>query len=495
MPTSTTRQQTHRRALPQPAAMESRQQSASPGHGASRGAEAARVAAPGGPTSSRGARFGPSAGFPSPGSRPAAGGNAGTKHPRVSDPRVFVMDKKKNPLMPCSPRRARLLLRSGRARVHRRVPFTIRLVDRLLAESTVEGVQVKIDPGSRATGIAVARTGASGTVHGLVAVEVQHRGAQIHRRMITRSGYRRARRNRNSRHRPARFDNRCRPEGWLAPSLQHRVETTMSWVTRLRALAPVTGLMMETVSIGSRWPAELEVVGSPRRCAYCDAVGVPLQRDHVHPRARGGGDRASNRVWACTPCNRVKGTRSVENFVADPVRRARILAAATTPRHHATAATATSAALLRELAATGLPLETAPGSRTRANRVRLGVPKSHTLDALLAGEVESVAGWLAQVMVARSMGRGSYSRTRSDRHGFPRLHLTRTKRHFGFQTGDQVRVTRRGGGTATGRVAISADGFFKIATTAGVIRASHRRCTLLSKDDGWTYRVAFEQKS
>lgn len=354
----------------------------------------------------------------------------------------------------------------------------------------MEGVQVKIDPGSRATGIAVARTDAAGAMHGLVALEVQHRGAQIHRRMITRAGYRRARRTRNLRHRPARFDNRRRPAGWLAPSLRHRVETTMTWVTRLRALAPVTGLTVEAVRIGALGSAELEVVGSPReatrRCAYCDAVGVPLQWDHVRARARGGGDRAGNRVWACTPCNRAKGTSSVEDFVADPVRRARILAAATAPRHHATAATTTSAALLRELAATGLPLATAPGSQTRTNRVRLGVPKSHTLDALLAGDVPAV-DWPGRVLVARSMGRGSYSRTRSDRFGFPRLRLTIIRRHFGYATGDQVRVTRRGGGTVTGRVAIAANGHFKVTTPEGVIGASHRRCRLLSKADGWTY--------
>ena len=361
----------------------------------------------------------------------------------------------------------------------------------------MEGVQVKIDPGSRATGIAVARTDAAGAMHGLVALEVQHRGAQIHRRMITRAGYRRARRTRNLRHRPARFDNRRRPAGWLAPSLRHRVETTMTWVTRLRALAPVTGLTVEAVRIGALGSAELEVVGSPReatrRCAYCDAVGVPLQWDHVRARARGGGDRAGNRVWACTPCNRAKGTSSVEDFVADPVRRARILAAATAPRHHATAATTTSAALLRELAATGLPLATAPGSQTRTNRVRLGVPKSHTLDALLAGEVESVAGWPVRIWVARAMGRGSYSRSRSDRFGFPRLRLTKVRRNYGFATGDMVAVIKPGRCAETGRVAISADGFFKITTTAGsVIGASHRRCRLLSKGDGWTYTVKSE---
>ena len=67
---------------------------------------------------------------------------------------VFVLDKKKRPLMPCRPARARRLLRAGRARVAGLHPFTIRLVDRTRGESEVQPVLVKIDPGSKETGIA-----------------------------------------------------------------------------------------------------------------------------------------------------------------------------------------------------------------------------------------------------------------------------------------------------------------------------------------------------
>ena len=68
---------------------------------------------------------------------------------------VFVLDKRKNPLMPCSEKRARLLLARGRAVVVRAYPFTIRLKDRLGGD--VQPVRVKIDPGSKTTGIAVVR--------------------------------------------------------------------------------------------------------------------------------------------------------------------------------------------------------------------------------------------------------------------------------------------------------------------------------------------------
>jgi len=420
--------------------------------------------------------------------------------------------------MPTSPRRAKQLLRSGRARVHRFTPFTIRLVDRLAAESTVEGVQLKIDPGSRATGMAVARTEADGTVHGLVAIEVQHRGRLISRRLTARAGLRRARRSRNLRYRAPRFNNRARPAGWLAPSLRHRVETTQTWVRRLRRIAPVTSVVMELARFDLQQMANPEISGTEyqqgtlfgfevreyllakwhRRCAYCDARGFGpgskrLNIDHIHPRAKGGTDRVSNLILACIRCNRAKGVQDVTEFVTDPARLTRILAATQAPLRDAAAVNSTRAALHRSLVATGLPVRAGSGGETAWNRARLGIPKSHTLDALCVGEVAAVGSWPGQVLAARSMGRGSYSRARSDRYGFPRLHLTRVKRHFGFQTGDRVRVAKSSG-TYVGRVIISASGWFTIATPEGDrIRASHRHCTLLSKADGWTYAQKAEQ--
>ncbi|HEX4715549.1 MAG TPA: RRXRR domain-containing protein, partial [Ktedonobacteraceae bacterium] len=70
---------------------------------------------------------------------------------------VFVLDRHKKPLMPCTPRRARLLLTRRRAVVHRLQPFTIRLKDRRVQESALQPVVLKIDPGSRTTGLVLAR--------------------------------------------------------------------------------------------------------------------------------------------------------------------------------------------------------------------------------------------------------------------------------------------------------------------------------------------------
>ena len=70
---------------------------------------------------------------------------------------VFVLDSKQRPLMPCSQKRARKLLESGRARVHKLYPFAIRLIDRLQASSSVQPMRLSLDPGSKTTGLALAR--------------------------------------------------------------------------------------------------------------------------------------------------------------------------------------------------------------------------------------------------------------------------------------------------------------------------------------------------
>ncbi len=70
---------------------------------------------------------------------------------------VFVLDKRKQPLIPCSEKRARKLLQAGRARVHRRFPFSIRIIDRKVSDCVVQPLTIKLDPGSKTTGIALVR--------------------------------------------------------------------------------------------------------------------------------------------------------------------------------------------------------------------------------------------------------------------------------------------------------------------------------------------------
>src|SRR5260370_7227094 len=125
-----------------------------------------------------------------------------------TDRMVFVLDKHKRPLMPCTPKRARLLLTQGRAVVHRRVPFVIRLKDRRIEECAVQPLVLKLDPGSHTSGVAIARVEVTkqGEVHHAVFLaEIGHRGEQVHTALFPRARARPRRRRAHLRYRPPRF--------------------------------------------------------------------------------------------------------------------------------------------------------------------------------------------------------------------------------------------------------------------------------------------------
>ena len=433
---------------------------------------------------------------------------------------VLVLDKRKKPLMPCSEKRARLLLERGRARIHRMAPFTIRLVDRLQKDSQLQPVRLKLAPGSKTTGVAWVResdlvdtqTGeVSQKAVVLMLLELRHRGQAIRDALTRRRAFRRRRR-RNLRYRAARLNNRPRADGWLAPSLQHRVDTTLAWVHRLMCLTPVTALAQELVRFNLPQMHNPEISGVEyqhgelhgyevreyllekwgRHCAYCGAENVPLDIDHIHPRSKGGSDRVSNLTLACHPCNQQKGNMALERFVAKrPELVRQLLAQAESPLRDAAAVNSTRWALYEKLQATGKAVAVARGGRTKYNRNRLQVPKEHCLDAACVGYVETIEDWQQPVLSITATGRGRYPRTRLTQYGFPRGYLTRRKSAFGFQTGDLLKAvvpTGKKAGNSVGRVAIRASGSFNIQTGNGLVQGiPHRCCTLIQRGDGYGY--------
>lgn len=425
---------------------------------------------------------------------------------------VYVLDKQGHPLMPCSEKRARLLLERGRARVHRQMPFVIRLTDRLQTESQYQPLSIKIDPGSKFTGIAVVRQ-RDKQVFVLSLIELVHRGAMIQKTLLQRAGYRRGRRSRNLRYRAPRFNNRTRKASWLAPSLQHRVDTTMSWVQRLRRWAPVTDLAVERVKFDMQLMQNPEVAGVEyqrgalqgyevreyllekwgRLCMYCNTPNVPLQIEHILARANGGSDRASNLGLACDPCNQRKGKLLIEVFLKkNPELLKHILARAKTTLRDAAAVNSTRNAIFASLSETGLPVEAGTGGQTKFNRCTYGLPKTHALDAVCVGDISGVKNWKIPTLAVKAMGRGNYQRTRVFGSGFPRGYLTRQKRHFGFQTGDMVKANVTRGkkmGIYQGRIAVRATGKFNIQLHDRVVQGiNHKYCAIVQRADGYGYQ-------
>ncbi len=440
---------------------------------------------------------------------------------------VFVIDKRKKPLMPCSEKRARKLLGSGRARVNRLIPFSIRIIDREVVGCELQPVKVKIDPGSRFTGIAVVResknidvaTGEIGiTVHVLSLFDLQHRGRRISEALTGRRQMRRRRRG-CLRYRAPRFLNHGNKASWLAPSLQHRVDTTVAWVSRFQRAVPVTSIAQELVRFDMQLMQNVEISGVAyqqgtlagyevreyllekwdRKCAYCDARDVPLNLDHIHPKTNGGSNRVSNLTLACVPCNQRKGAQDIRVFLAKDTRRLeRVLAQTKRPLKDAAAVNTTRWALFNALKASGVSVTTGSGGLTKFNRTQFEIPKTHALDAVCVGAVSAITGWQKPTLAIKATGRGSYQRTRLDAFGFPRGYMTREKRIKGFQTGDMVKADVPSGkriGVYIGRVAVRATGSFNIQTGKGVVQGiSHKHCKVIQRADGYGFSTVVTRK-
>ena len=136
--------------------------------------------------------------------------------------KVYVLHRDGTPLMPTRPAKARHLLEAGKAVVVRRDPFTIQLTE--LSGKRVQPVVVGVDMGAKKVGVAAV---ADGRV--LYQGQVTLRD-DISRRMNRRRTYRRSRRNRKCRYRAPRFNNRRCPRGWLPPSIQSKVDSTVNVV-------------------------------------------------------------------------------------------------------------------------------------------------------------------------------------------------------------------------------------------------------------------------
>ncbi len=426
--------------------------------------------------------------------------------------RVFVLGPDKQSLMPATPRRARCLLAKQRAAVFRRYPFTIILKDPPQTHET-QPLRVKIDPGSKTTGLAVINE-QTGEV--IFAAELAHRGQAIRDSLHNRRAQRRGRRQRHTRYRPARFLNRTRPNGWLAPSLKSRVDNILTWVKRLQARCPIAAISQELVRFDTQALQNPEIDGVQyqqgtlfgyevreyllekwgRRCAYCGKTDTPLQIEHIVPKARGGSDRVSNLTLACERCNQKKGTQTAVEFGFPDLQKL-----ANKPLKVAASVNSTRWALYERLQLTGLPVETGTGGYTKFNRSTRRIPKTHWLDAACVGaSTPAVLDWNTIVPLGiQATGRHCRQMCTPDQYGFARTQAKETSVVGGFWTGDMVRAvvpeTSKKAGIHVGRILIRASGSCDIRTASMRVQGiSYKYCQPLHRADGYTYQKGTRAK-
>jgi 5-methylcytosine-specific restriction endonuclease McrA len=417
---------------------------------------------------------------------------------------VMVIDQDKRPLDPIHPGYARKLLSSGKAAVYRRFPFVL-ILKRQFPEAHPQPLRLKIDPGSHTTGLAVLND-ATGQV--VWAAELTHRGEQVHAGLQKRAAVRRGRRSRHTRYRQPRFRNRRRPTGWLPPSLCSRVQNVETWTRRLMRWCPLGAISYEAVRFDTQALQNPEIEGVAYqhgtlaglevkeylllkwgyRCVYCQKTGLPLEVEHIVPKMRGGSNRITNLTLACELCNQQKGSQTAQEFGFPQVQ-----AQALQPLVDAAAVNSTRWLLYERLKATGLPIETSTGGRTKWNRKQRGIPKTHWLDAACVGPSTPEQLHWQQVtpLFIRAKGRQCRRVCNVNELGFPRSAPKGPSRVYSFQTGDMVRARVTKGikvGTYVGRVAVKTDGYFKITGRHGMVEGIHARyCMPIHRDDGYGY--------
>ena len=222
-----------------------------------------------------------------------------------------------------------------------------------------------------------------------------------------------------------------------------------------------------------------------RQCAYCRAKDVPLEVEHIHPRANGGTNRVSNLTLACEPCNREKGTQDIKDFLKKkPEVLARIQAQARQPLKDASAVNATRWVLLEQLKGTGLPVECGSGGLTKFNRTMHRMPKTHWSDAACVGKStpETLMTVHVKPLLIRAMGHGRRQMCVTDRYGFPKQHKDRRGTYLGYRTGDIVKaISPRG--TFQGRIAIRYRPSFRL----GKVDIHPKYLRRLHRVDGYEY--------
>ena len=434
-----------------------------------------------------------------------------TRNESLKVMRVFVIDKNLKPLDPCHQGRARELLKKGRAKVFKRYPFTIVLQDRTVEESVIHPHRIKIDPGSKVTGVAIVQEETGRVTN---ALEISHRGQRIKDSLESRKALRRGRRNRKTRYRKPRFLNRTRKSGWLPPTLESRIANIETWVRRIRKICPVTAISQELVRFDLQQMQNPEISGVEyqrgelfgfevkeylltkwgRKCAYCGIENISFEIEHILARSKGGSHRVSNLCLSCHSCNQIKGNKPIEEFLKKkPEVLKRILAQAKTPLKDAAAVNTTRWELYRRLQSTGLPVEVGSGGRTKFNRKTRGIEKTHWTDAACVGESTPSKLLLKSVkpLIAAAKGHGTRQRCRPDKYGFPKAYAPKAKFFQGFQTGDIVKAdvyTGKFAGQYVGRIAIRYRPSFVLQLPAQKFDVRPKYLKTIHKADGYDYK-------
>ena len=312
--------------------------------------------------------------------------------------KVFVLNMRGQPLMPCSPPKARKLLRAGKAVPVRRTPFVIQLT--VPTGETKQPITLGVDAGYKHVGLS-----ATTAKEELLASEVELR-QDVTGLLSNRLALRRARRNRKTRCRAPRFDNRVRSKhkGWLAPSVENRIQAHISRIEAVCRVLPITKIVIETASFDIQKIKNPEVEGTDYQqgeqlgfwnvreyvlfrdghvCQACKgrSKDLILNVHHIESR-KTGGDAPGNLITLCEACHKAYHAGKLKQF---------------SPRRGASFRAETFMGLMRWTVLNRLrerhpelPVTNTYGYLTKHKRIVAGLPKTHCADAFcIAGVLDA----------------------------------------------------------------------------------------------------------
>ena len=304
---------------------------------------------------------------------------------------VYVLNKENKPLMPCSSRKARLLLKQNKAIVVNRTPFTIKLL--YGSSGYIQPINLGVDAGSKTIGLS-----ATTKKKVLYEANVTLRN-DIVDLLSTRRQNRRTRRNRKTRYRQSRFLNRVRSKnkGWLAPSIEHKINTHLTVINKVYKILPITDLIVEVAAFDTQLlkaeeyglaiptgtdyqngdmkgynTREYVLFRDGHKCRCCKGKSKDkiLQVHHLESR-KTGGNAPNNLVTLCKICHSKyhKGEITLPKNITRGNK-----------YNDATFMGVMRWTLYNRLKELYPSIHLTYGYRTKYNRIKAGLPKDHYID-------------------------------------------------------------------------------------------------------------------
>lgn len=421
--------------------------------------------------------------------------------------RIFVMNMRGDPLMPCTQKKARILLKEGKAVIYKYDPFTIQLT--YATGETKQDCHIGIDTGSKHIGMAITSENKV-----LFKGEIELRQG-VKSNIDTKHIYRRSRRNRKTRYRQPRFLNRKRSDKWLPPSLQNRVDHTFHWIDTFCSLVsdPILHIEVGKFDTAKMINPEINGVDYQHGQTYgffeeryfvfardnytCQCCGKSkdkiLQTHHIIYRSNGGTDRVDNLITVCTDCHTSKNHQKGGILYKWQEQHKKVKQYKEPPFMNA---------IRKRIFARYPNAHTTYGSETTPHRKELGLEKTHYNDAITISGITNIKEdpkeWLLIKQFRkkkRSLHEATARKGRKEPNCFQKRNSKNTPFYRGFYLNDKVKVFGHGqigyitGFTSGGAYVKNVDGEYITIPNKSYKQVSIKYLKLLSHNNNWQYVV------